>query len=116
MNSVTDNIIDDSIKLNFLRLIDQLTPLHLKVLEAFYKDKGGSNVLSRIEDFTYVTKKHFPEIQIEMPLFRQCIIDLESQGLIERNYSLASPRDTITNMTMYITAFGLKFRNYINEK
>ena len=118
-NTILQKDVDESKKMIFIRLIDQMTPLHFKVLHFLsYTEQYVEKLNSKLPNNTSthwgsasnVWDESFEEIKSENLLMDLVTNDLNNYGLVHINkFHLAS-------MTPVSTGLGREFYEFITEK
>lgn len=117
-NTVLQNDIDESKKMIFIRLIDQMTPLHLKVFHFLsFPSKYVEELNSRLSSNTSrhwgsasnVWDEYFDEIKSENSLMDLIVNDLNNYGLV---YIDKFHRASLNSVA---TGLGMEFYKFITE-
>ncbi len=104
----------------FLRYVDELTVLHLKLLHLLnnpreWEEKNGQKFPSRMSGIRQMIYDAIPELTGRNDLSKLLVKDLQSRGIIE-DFSLGIttiPREVI--MSAHGTDMGNRFIRYISE-
>ncbi len=84
-NTIENFFLDSSTeydkKFSFLKVIEEITPTHLKILNFIVKNENYIN--ENIEGFPELHEKYSEKEIIDKFYFRKCVIDLEIQSLIK---------------------------------
>jgi hypothetical protein len=117
-NSVIQESLDESKKMIFLRLVDQMTPLHIKVFhflsftDQYVKELGSrlpSNTSRRWGSASNVWDEYFKEIKADNSLIDLITNDLNNYGLIYISKFHQASMDSVA------TGLGREFIGFITE-
>lgn len=120
LNSALPNSPDDTRQMIFLRLIDELTEWHLRILAFFHhperwlnqhdKEKPAYHTAAPVNLLIYA----FPELEAERDLYDQLWSELFARGLV----SLQSPHTTMSGSNIFAsqtTRLGKQFIGFITS-
>ena len=79
-NFFLDNTTEYDKKFSFLKVIEEITPTHLKILNFIIENENYIN--ENMVGFPQLHEKYSEKEIIDKFYFRKCIIDLENQSLI----------------------------------
>lgn len=113
---------DDDLQVIFLRLIDDLTTWHLRVLALFDDPAGWFAKYGRgesrvvISSGSDVLEQAFPELRGNRGLYDQLVADLQAEGLLAQGsylHAMMTPHGAIASRT---TARGKAFLAFISKQ
>jgi hypothetical protein len=96
----------------YLRLVDDFTPTHVRVLEFLWLGNqriaaANGGELPRHRTFSEVLEEFFPEFRGKIPLVDRILNDLRSRGLCTlQNITHTFPQQVMTN-------HGIEFLNFV---
>jgi len=117
-NSVIQENLDESKKMIFLRLVDQMTPLHIKVFHflsftnQYVKELNNrlpSNIIKTWSNVSSVWNESFKDINAGSPLINLITNDLYNYGLIDISVFHKASMDSVA------TGLGREFFGFITE-
>lgn len=108
-----------SVQERFLTLVEQLSPLHLRVLSAFISDEHNSNVFAQnpnrssmsIGETLRILLPELPEGEVV-----RCVFDLDQMGITNRVHGLLTGTMTefgARQLEGRLTAFGREFVDFV---
>lgn len=116
VNSVIETSTDENKLLMFTRIIDDLTPLHIKVLiflnnpqiiEQELQSRTSKNIQMHYPNNISIWDEYYSELRSSRDLILQIVKELDAKGFIHPITLLGSGKCT--------TAFGKEFINFISE-
>lgn len=82
LNVALQNYPDEMLAHMFVSFVDEMQPLHIRVLTLF--DKSSENPIVP-EPAGYFVSQHFPELSDRMEAYQQVVRDLDRMGLVHTN-------------------------------
>ncbi|MGI0023046.1 MAG: hypothetical protein ACRD9Q_09325 [Nitrososphaeraceae archaeon] len=119
LNAALTNTPDDDLQLTFLHYVDELTPIHIRILDFFDKKQEEMNkVYTNVvvgDDGDYLAKyfeSNFPEIKDR---YERYLRDLTIRGLLHHHDMFLGTLLHNIAKNGYTTDEGKKFLNYITS-
>jgi hypothetical protein len=116
LNSALPTAPEEDKQAIFLNLIDEFTPLHLKMLSMYKNitdDKIGGPVMS--SDLEIIIDGVFPDIKNNVGLYSVIIGDLASRELVRKDYGGTFADNIGTHYAARITPMGIEFLDFISS-
>ena len=82
LNVALQNYPDETLAHMFVSFVDEMQPLHIRVLTLFDKSSENPTVP---EPAGYFVSQHFPELSGRMEVYQQVVRDLDRMGLVHTN-------------------------------
>jgi hypothetical protein len=123
LNSLLPGAPDELEQSIFLRYVDELTPLHLRVMslvaepKTWFRQHYTGQVYTNAA-LSEVTEQAFPEMQGRPEVLDLIVDDLESRGLIEPSGGKFLHRESILSRTVWgktTTSLGDRFLAFVSE-
>ena len=119
-NFFLDNTVEYDRKYSFLKVIDEISPTHLKIL--YFIAKYEDYIIENITSYPQLIVKYNEIDEIDNFYFRKCVVDLENQSLIRVSKDFADFYGGGGFATdegapsIKVLDFGLQFIEFIKQK
>jgi len=127
LNAAAGNEPDEDARLIFIRYVDELTPMHVRILRLFHDPRKWAESLSNMqfEAFQRITRKRedpldviqfrFKELSGKEGFCRLLWRDLYTRGLIVREDVSVKQDERQPLLEQWTTAVGIDFLRFISE-
>jgi len=118
INSAINTSMDENKSLMFVRIIDEMTPIHLKVLsflnnpdkfEQELQSKTSKNITTHYPENINIWNEYYPDLRGSKDLILQVVKELIAKGFIH-------PHVTLLGSGVCTTGFGQEFLTFVSAQ